>query len=493
MNKKLKFIIAGVAVVAGLASAVSCQDLSKDVDALSKKVAALESTVNDLQSKINAGAVITGVTTTSEGVTVTLSDGKTFNLTNGAAGTPGKDAVVTIGANGNWFINGEDTGKTSVGQKGADGDSIVWKLSSDGKYFEEYKNGVKTGEKVAITVEGGLTAVWDAEKGVLTLYGAQNAGEAGIPIVITSNAAAAAAVSLVDAYSGYALYLDGTWGRSQGYAILEHWHPGDYYFPETNYYGYNYAGVKASFTNVIEKANVFEEGIKNAITFEEGRQTPVGDAFIVRVSPANYEPKAEDFSFVNSLGIVYNNIKVKAVVPYMGLLTKSYSLGNTGLWAIAVVLEDYDEEEFDFLTNADGDAIAYAIKVGEAVSTYDITFSYYDFVPSDELEFLVGETYETAIDIDDLNNRYAGEYPATGADRNPSLQKGGTTTYEELTWLEEPAVAPILKGDDKNVQTDLEDNRGTNPVYKAVLGEDINVYTDDDNIAFFFSEFFNLH
>ena len=31
MNKKLKFIIAGVAIVAGLASAVSSQDLSKAV------------------------------------------------------------------------------------------------------------------------------------------------------------------------------------------------------------------------------------------------------------------------------------------------------------------------------------------------------------------------------------------------------------------------------------------------------------------------------
>ena len=37
MNKKLKFIIAGVAIVAGLASAVSCKDLSKDVEDLSNK------------------------------------------------------------------------------------------------------------------------------------------------------------------------------------------------------------------------------------------------------------------------------------------------------------------------------------------------------------------------------------------------------------------------------------------------------------------------
>ena len=38
MYKKLKFIIAGVAIVAGLASAVSCQDLSKDVESLGNRL-----------------------------------------------------------------------------------------------------------------------------------------------------------------------------------------------------------------------------------------------------------------------------------------------------------------------------------------------------------------------------------------------------------------------------------------------------------------------
>ena len=137
MNKKLKFIVAGVAIVAGLASAVSCQDLSKDVEDLGKRVSTLENTVKDLQTKIDAGAVITSVTSTATGVKVTLSNGNSFDITNGkdgangTNGTNGKDgkdgkdgvdgtpgSVVTIGENGNWFIDGVDTGLAAQGTKG---------------------------------------------------------------------------------------------------------------------------------------------------------------------------------------------------------------------------------------------------------------------------------------------------------------------------------------------------------------------------------------
>ena len=86
MNKKLKFIIAGVAIVAGLASAVSCQDLKTDLEKINQKISTLESTVQSLQSKIDAGAVITSVTSTANGVKVTLSNGNSFDLTNGKDG-----------------------------------------------------------------------------------------------------------------------------------------------------------------------------------------------------------------------------------------------------------------------------------------------------------------------------------------------------------------------------------------------------------------------
>lgn len=66
--------------------------------------------INDL---ISSGSVITGVDKTDKGVTVTLSNGNKFELTNGTNGNKGEDgkpgSVVTIGENGNWFIDGVDT------------------------------------------------------------------------------------------------------------------------------------------------------------------------------------------------------------------------------------------------------------------------------------------------------------------------------------------------------------------------------------------------
>ena len=54
-------------------------------------------------------------------VTITDADGEhTFDILNGRDG--GEAATPTIGENGNWFINGEDTGKPSRGEQGPQGE-----------------------------------------------------------------------------------------------------------------------------------------------------------------------------------------------------------------------------------------------------------------------------------------------------------------------------------------------------------------------------------
>lgn len=54
-------------------------------------------------------------------VTITDADGEhTFDILNGRDG--GEAATPTIGDNGNWFINGEDTGKPSRGETGPQGE-----------------------------------------------------------------------------------------------------------------------------------------------------------------------------------------------------------------------------------------------------------------------------------------------------------------------------------------------------------------------------------
>lgn len=77
---------------------VSCSDYDDDINSLNDRVAAVEETVKGLQEKINAGCVITSVDPTENGVKVTLSNGESFELLNGA---PGAAATVEIGENGN--------------------------------------------------------------------------------------------------------------------------------------------------------------------------------------------------------------------------------------------------------------------------------------------------------------------------------------------------------------------------------------------------------
>lgn len=65
---------------------VSCSDYDDDINSLNDRVAAVEETVKGLQEKINAGCVITSVDPTENGVKVTLSNGESFELLNGAPG-----------------------------------------------------------------------------------------------------------------------------------------------------------------------------------------------------------------------------------------------------------------------------------------------------------------------------------------------------------------------------------------------------------------------
>ena len=233
MNKKLTNLFLGGALFAALAgTAVSCKDYDGDIDDLDARVEKLESTLKDLKAQISAGAVVTGVESVSNGVKVTLSDGKTFTLTNGkdgkdgangtngTNGTNGKDgkngSVVTIGDNGNWFIDGKDTGKPSKGANGKDGkdgkDGVNGTNGTNGTDGKDGKDAtqvyfvpnmetgmwdkvvVEPGKEPVVTpttdswkvagVSGGVTAVWNKEEGTLTFA---NVDGSEAPVVIALN------------------------------------------------------------------------------------------------------------------------------------------------------------------------------------------------------------------------------------------------------------------------------------------------------------------
>lgn len=130
MNKKLiNSFLLGTALVLSAGAFVSCKDYESDINDLSDRVSAVEKVTGELQALIQKGSVITNVESIADGVRVTLSDGKTFELKNGANGQDGKDgqagkpgSVLTIGADGYWYIDGVKTEYKAQGEKGEKGD-----------------------------------------------------------------------------------------------------------------------------------------------------------------------------------------------------------------------------------------------------------------------------------------------------------------------------------------------------------------------------------
>jgi hypothetical protein len=230
MKKRfLNVIFLGALLVGTVGTVTSCKDYDDDIKNLQDDVAALQQTVGDLQKAISAGSVITGVTATDNGIVVSLSDGKTYTIsngkngadgTNGTDGANGKDgSVVTIGSNGNWFIDGVDTGKAAKGDKGDQGaPGNDGKDGTDGKdgadatiiyYYPATSDeadvaGDETGYWVKVTIDGetttkemtndkwlvaakgAITAVWDTKAGTLTLMGVEGAEDGIVAISLWS-------------------------------------------------------------------------------------------------------------------------------------------------------------------------------------------------------------------------------------------------------------------------------------------------------------------
>ena len=172
---------------------VSCSDYDDDINSLNERVDALEKTVAELQKAIEAGAVITSVDDTENGVKVTLSDGKTFELTNGTDGTPG--SVIKIGDNGNWFIDGNDTGKPSRGEKGEQGEQgPAGEDGKDGKYYIPGENGFwievdSEGNQTETTMswipENTPVAVYDSANGKLLISNIDGVAEGEVLVIET--------------------------------------------------------------------------------------------------------------------------------------------------------------------------------------------------------------------------------------------------------------------------------------------------------------------
>ena len=170
MNKKfLNAILCGALLLGSTGAFVACSDYDDDITNLQQQIDGIKVSLQELQALVNGGSVITSVTSTEDGITVELSNGNKYTVTNGkdgadgaqgATGEAGKDADVwTIGEDGYWYKNGEKTDYKAVGTDGKDGQD-----GQDGQDGADGQDG-KPGSVVTIG-ENGNWFIDDTDTGI---------------------------------------------------------------------------------------------------------------------------------------------------------------------------------------------------------------------------------------------------------------------------------------------------------------------------------------
>src|SRR5574344_1057469 len=118
----LSAILLGAFMVASTVTFESCKDYDDDIDNLQEQITSNKDAIAAIEAQIKGGQWVSNVTSTTNGITLTLGNGQSYNITNGkdgVNGTNGKDG--TNGTNGKDGVNGTN-GKDGVnGTNGKDG------------------------------------------------------------------------------------------------------------------------------------------------------------------------------------------------------------------------------------------------------------------------------------------------------------------------------------------------------------------------------------
>lgn len=202
MNKKyFSVLLMGAMTVATVGTVTSCKDYDDDISNLQEQIDKLSQTIKNIQTQIDNGAILTSVTPTENGMTITLNQNgqsKSYTISNGKDGQNGKSWK--IGDNGNWWYdegNGYvDSKFPARGENGKDGKDGTGENGKNGKYyvpnpetgcFDIYQDGTKvesTNIAYTATAANAITATW--EKGVLTLVGVKDATDGKIVLNLNS-------------------------------------------------------------------------------------------------------------------------------------------------------------------------------------------------------------------------------------------------------------------------------------------------------------------
>lgn len=472
MNKKIKNLFLAAFVLTGLAGmTVSCN--KDEINSLNDRVTKVENALADLQTQITNGAVITNVESTANGVKVTLSDGSSFTLTNGKDGVDGQDgangqdgadgqdgSVVTIGENGNWFIDGVDTGFPSRGDKGDKGDqgdpgapgadgedgadapTVYYYPGADGLFVEVtiLPDGTKSEKTtdVSYLVPGVVTAVWDTESNTLTLYGVEGADEDGLVISLNATLKSLAFVPEV-VKDGYglieSLYIDEYNPQTKKWEFITSNKVQALY--RANPANIDVEGIDFSFIGreVETRAAGDQEGVISGtlVDSEDGllfdinaNEVPDLDGksyFVALKASFDNEEIVSDYAFFSQYYIAVNNLAL--------IDGQRYAEDNTDIYAFSTTIPSYDAApdmsiKYDEELDVKAAVLAYSNATGYQKSLEDLGF--------DNIEYRVT-----------LLDKYVE--PTTSVDQNAcvNLSEDGVMTVKEGT--SNVGKTPVVKAE----------------------------------------------
>lgn len=213
MNKKYLSVVLFSALMLGTAGTfTSCKDYDDDIENLQGQITAMKGTVDDLQKKIDGGLVVTSVAKTENGVSITFSNGQTFELKNGEKG---KDAAVwTIGQDGFWYKDGEKTEYKAIGADGATGaNGYYYKPNAQTGCFDIYVIDENGKEKFVeattisyVSAVEGVSVVHDGNKLIIKGAVDSKGNPANVELNLGKELASVAFVpDFLDEYSKYPL------------------------------------------------------------------------------------------------------------------------------------------------------------------------------------------------------------------------------------------------------------------------------------------------
>ena len=362
MRKKyLSALLFGALLFASAGTFTSCKDYDDDISNLQTQINDVKTAISELQAKVDGGKYVTDVVKEGDGIKITWNDNSSsvIETIKGADGT-----IVTIGENGNWFIDGEDQGISAKGEKGDKGDKgdqgEQGPAGPQGPAGEQGPAGPQgpQGEAGAdghdVQIIDGYWAIWDAENGEYV-----------------KTQILAGGVIAVETTGGWNLTITDAEGDLQSIFV-----PSGVAISSMDIWNLPNEAMKAYYDINETDVEYGPEGAKR--TLKAGLYTTLDRDLLIVVNPRTVDASLYDFSLKNSAG-VDTELKFKTATPYVGVLESRTTSANS-IW---VLENDYTRYDNNNLTDVrtwlyekfkSNDGANHALTLEASGSTYNTPY-----------------------------------------------------------------------------------------------------------------------